>query len=179
MRHVCARCCRKSSGLQFSFPLVMPPAVAKFLGTPISLPKLLQDLLTGRLRGAVLPSLPALDLALQVNHSPDVVLLVAGASYAAAPNGDAHGRRSPLMNNLVATLDLGPRLDALGVAWRDRNFEDVYSELHARAPEAPELRELETRVRDYFAEVAEFERSPEQSDQAVSNSHSYSHTPRK
>ncbi len=100
-----------------------------------------------------MPRLPALDLTLQVNESPHVVILGAGASYAAAPQGDAQGRRLPLMNNFVETLDLGPSLDALGVTWRGRNFEEVYSELHARGPENPDLQKLEKRVRDYFADL--------------------------
>ena len=32
---------------------------------------------------------------------PHVVILGAGASYAAFPNGDMHGRKLPLMNNFV------------------------------------------------------------------------------
>lgn len=35
-----------------------------------------------------------------------VVILGAGASYAAFPGGDKHGRKLPLMNNLIETLGL-------------------------------------------------------------------------
>ncbi|MBU4399752.1 MAG: hypothetical protein KKE86_10510, partial [Planctomycetes bacterium] len=37
---------------------------------------------------------------------PHVVILGAGASLAACPNGDALGRQLPLMANLVEILDL-------------------------------------------------------------------------
>lgn len=57
------------------------------------------------------------------------------------------------MANLVETLDLGSSLDALDVGWRGRNFEEVYSELHARGPDSKGLQELENRVRGYFADL--------------------------
>ncbi|MDT8452640.1 MAG: hypothetical protein RQ936_07855, partial [Gammaproteobacteria bacterium] len=37
---------------------------------------------------------------------PHVVILGAGASYAAFPNGDARGNKLPLMNNFVETLGI-------------------------------------------------------------------------
>lgn len=35
---------------------------------------------------------------------PHVVILGAGGSYAAFPNGDRNGKKLPLMNNFVETL---------------------------------------------------------------------------
>ena len=35
------------------------------------------------------------------NSRPHLVILGAGASYAAFPNGDKNGRKLPLMNNIV------------------------------------------------------------------------------
>lgn len=37
---------------------------------------------------------------------PHVVILGAGASYAAFPNGDKNGKKLPLMNNFVETLGI-------------------------------------------------------------------------
>ena len=39
-----------------------------------------------------MPTLPALDLKTNINHSPHVVILGAGASKAAFPIGDANGK---------------------------------------------------------------------------------------
>jgi len=81
---------------------------------------------------------------------PHVVILGAGASYAACPNGDANGRRLPLMKDFIELLRLGPILDKTDLVYRCRNFEDVYSELFAR-PEYNHVREeLERAVCEYF-----------------------------
>jgi hypothetical protein len=51
-----------------------------------------------------MPSLPAHDGKFVL--SPHVVLLGAGASLAAFPNGDANGNKLPLMNDLIATVGI-------------------------------------------------------------------------
>jgi hypothetical protein len=45
---------------------------------------------------------------------PHVVILGAGASLAAFPNGDKHGRKLPLMWNIVDVVGLSPLLDNAG-----------------------------------------------------------------
>lgn len=63
-----------------------------------------------------------------VSHgAPHVVLLGAGASRAAFPNGDANGRRLPVMADFVEVVGLQALLDAAGVPWKGFKFEDVYS----------------------------------------------------
>jgi hypothetical protein len=52
------------------------------------------------------PRLPAFDPQKQINHSPHVVILGAGASRAAFPNGDAKEKRLPLLVDLPDCLDL-------------------------------------------------------------------------
>ena len=42
-----------------------------------------------------MPRLPAFDPRKQINHSPHVVILGAGASWAAFPSGDAKTKPSP------------------------------------------------------------------------------------
>lgn len=51
-----------------------------------------------------MPSMPAHDGKFIL--SPHVVLLGAGASLAAFPNGDAKGNKLPLMSDFVATVGL-------------------------------------------------------------------------
>lgn len=98
-----------------------------------------------------MPQLPRLDISRQVNHSPHVVILGAGASVAATLNGDANGRRLPVMNDLVETVGLGEILDGSGVAWEGKNFESLYSSL---GEERASLKaELENRIRDYFRTI--------------------------
>lgn len=82
-------------------------------------------------------------------RKPHVVILGAGASLAAFPKGDASGRRLPLMENIVDILDLG---DVIAAAKIDpnSNFEDIYSALHERDPQASVVLEIEKRVASYF-----------------------------
>lgn len=81
---------------------------------------------------------------------PHLVLLGAGASRAALPRGDRNGRTLPLMSDFAETLGLGEIFEQGGVAWRGRNFEDIYSAIHNDASKKQMLEEVERIVRDYF-----------------------------
>ncbi|UDL05074.1 hypothetical protein [Marinobacter sp. CA1] len=84
---------------------------------------------------------------------PYVVILGAGASFAAFPDGDRHGRKLPLMNNLVETLGIEDVVSRSGLSFTSNNFEDIYSKIH-KYPELKELREeLEEAVYEYFREM--------------------------
>lgn len=100
-----------------------------------------------------MPRLPALDIKAKVNHSPHLVILGAGASRAATPNGDAHGRRLPVMQDFVETVGLAPLLDGAGIPWRSRNFEDVYDDMYRDNPNARILSQIEMRIRTYFSDL--------------------------
>jgi hypothetical protein len=96
-----------------------------------------------------MPRLPAFNPIAKVNHSPTVVILGAGASKAAFPNGDANGKRVPVMNELVECLELGDLLRANGFTV-DEDFESLYDKLE-RSGRFPFLKaEIESRVRTYF-----------------------------
>jgi hypothetical protein len=82
---------------------------------------------------------------------PHVVILGAGASYAACPEGDAAGRPLPLMANFVEILHLEPILDKTNLPYRGRNFEDIYSELSAKGEYARVRQELEKAIDGYFS----------------------------
>lgn len=86
---------------------------------------------------------------------PHVVVLGAGASFAATPNGDRSGKRLPLMFNLIDVVGLRDilrqhKLDHL-VA---ENFEDVYSRLYADPSKAAAVAEIEAVVDTYFKSLA-------------------------
>lgn len=87
-----------------------------------------------------------------VNFSrPHLVVLGAGASVAAFGNtGDKNGRMLPLMKDFVDVLGLRGLLAENGVQYVDRNFEEIYSELHNHSDSEELLRELERRVFEYF-----------------------------
>lgn len=84
---------------------------------------------------------------------PHVVILGAGASYAAFPNGDKNGRKLPLMNNFVKTLGIEDLIARTGLSVSSNNFENIYSEIHKK-PELKDIRdELENIVYQYFHEM--------------------------
>src|SRR5216110_3282602 len=95
-------------------------------------------------------SLPLLQRDGVANESPHVVILGAGASLAACPNGDRYGRRLPVMANLVETVGLAPILKRGGIsATAAANFENLYSLIATDPARADLCAEIETRVRDY------------------------------
>ena len=85
---------------------------------------------------------------------PHVILLGAGASLDAFPEGDASGYRLPLMNNLVDVVGLGPLIKTAVPELNDhRNFEAIYSKLAVTARFGDLLREIENRIDAYFSSL--------------------------
>ena len=82
---------------------------------------------------------------------PHVVILGAGASLAACPDGDRNGDRLPLMNDLIDVLDLRPLLKAESIELDDTNFEKLYSRLHADSSKHGLCLQLEEKIRAYFS----------------------------
>lgn len=84
---------------------------------------------------------------------PHVVIIGAGASLAALPDGDKNGRVLPLMNNLVDVVGLNELLESHGVNILQDNFEKLYSHIHG-LPGSSSLRsEIERRVCSYFSSL--------------------------
>ena len=80
-----------------------------------------------------------------------LVVLGAGASRAAFPNGDRNGRVLPLMADFVDVVGLRSLLDGWGVD-PDRNFEEIFSEIFDRGDNA-RIKTLQGRVEDYFGSL--------------------------
>lgn len=81
------------------------------------------------------------------------VILGAGATIAAIPNGDKNGKKSSVMNGLIEQLHLKDILDGVELKTKSDNLEDIYSELHSR-PECKEVTiALEERLYNYFASL--------------------------
>jgi hypothetical protein len=96
-----------------------------------------------------MPRLPAFDPHTGINHSPHVVILGAGATRAAFPQGDANGKRLPLLADLPDCLDLRAAISSAGFS-DDADFESVYDEI-ATSGRCPSLKtQIESRVQSYF-----------------------------
>lgn len=94
---------------------------------------------------------PWLDIKNNINHSPHVVIIGAGASKAALPKGDAAGRLVPVMDELIACLGLAPELHRYGIDSNAMGFEQLYSEIASSNKHAKLKTDIENRIRDYFS----------------------------
>jgi hypothetical protein len=84
---------------------------------------------------------------------PHVVILGAGASRAACPDGDARGTPLPVMADLVEVFGLSPILSKYGFIFQGQNFEELYSRL-LMAPEKDVCREeIETHIRNTLSSL--------------------------
>lgn len=84
--------------------------------------------------------------------APHVVLLGAGASRAALPDGDLNGRQVPLLREVAADLDLASRFPEDLRDLAESDFEAAYSRLYDRDPDL--TAEVDQAVREYFAQLA-------------------------
>lgn len=85
---------------------------------------------------------------------PHVVLLGAGASRAALPNGDENGRRLPLMSDFADIVPVGQVLADAGISYTGRNFEELYSELCTDPIYADVRAALERVIYTYFSSLS-------------------------
>ena len=84
---------------------------------------------------------------------PHIVILGAGASYAAFPDGDKNGKKLPLMNNFIEILGLKSLIDSTGLTFPSDNFEDIYSTIYESSSHKDICLELENAVYNYFSEM--------------------------
>jgi len=83
--------------------------------------------------------------------SSHTFLLGAGASRAAFPNGDKHGRKLPLMNDFLEIVELEDILDNNDIDFSNKNIEEIYDSLFSVNPRSELLEELNNRIIDYFS----------------------------
>lgn len=84
---------------------------------------------------------------------PHVVILGAGASLAAFPDGDKYGNKLPLMSNFVDTLCLKPILEANNIKFNENNFEEIYSDLYSEVKHKTLLKTIENKIYEYFSKL--------------------------
>lgn len=85
--------------------------------------------------------------------APHVVILGAGASKAAFPNGDKNGRKLPLMDDFIETLGIEGLVSKSGLKFSSNNFENIYSAIYEISELSGLRKELEEVVYNYFSEM--------------------------
>lgn len=84
---------------------------------------------------------------------PHVVILGAGASKAAFPDGDRNGRKLPLLHEIVEIVGLGAILDKAGIGESHNDFEKLYSELVTSGQNPELVTQLNRAIYDYFVDL--------------------------
>jgi len=81
------------------------------------------------------------------------VILGAGATMAAIPNGDKNGRKSSVMDGMITKLGLDNLLKEVKLETKSKNIEDIYSELSCKLEYSEIVNELEESLYQYFDEM--------------------------
>ena len=84
-----------------------------------------------------------------LSRRPHGVILGAGASVAAIPNGDKHGRKISVMNGFIDRLGMRDILSGTNV--KSENLEEVYSELSEHFEYSEQKKQLEEAIWEYFS----------------------------
>lgn len=87
---------------------------------------------------------------------PHIVILGAGASCAAIPNGDRNGKKISTMNGFIESLGLTKLLSKIKIFTNTHNLEDIFMELDTRSEQEVDCanikNELERIIFNYMAE---------------------------
>ena len=84
---------------------------------------------------------------------PHLVILGAGASKDATPDGDANGKPLPVMSEFISTLNLTDYIGRIEGVPKTDNIEDVYSWLANQEQFAEERFVVENEIREYFSNI--------------------------
>ena len=90
----------------------------------------------------------ARDLEKAIPNLSHVVILGAGASRAAFPDGDRNGRILPLMSDLAEVVGMKTMFQEWGIDYR-QNFEVIFSDLHEKN-ELVKMEQIRNKVESYF-----------------------------
>jgi len=89
----------------------------------------------------------------QLRSKPHVVILGAGASIAAIPNGDKNGRKTSVMKGFIKKLGMEDTIKDLNLTTTSDNLEDIYSELITIKKFEDITKDLEKRIYEYFSSL--------------------------
>ena len=84
---------------------------------------------------------------------PHLVILGAGASKDAMPDGDANGKPLPVMSEFISTLNLTDYIGRIEGVPETNNIEDVYSWLANQERFVEERIVVENEIREYFSNI--------------------------
>lgn len=87
-----------------------------------------------------------------MKNRPHVVLLGAGASMAALPNGDKNGRKISAMSGFIQKLGMEGVLSSINLKTKSDNLEDIYMEMYDRDDCTQARLNLEERIYNYFVD---------------------------
>jgi len=87
-------------------------------------------------------------------NSPHVVILGAGCSKAAFPDGDKNNKALPLMNNIFSILKMEDIFNKYDLKVPTINFEEYYSSIYDKTQYNPLREELEERIYSYFKSLS-------------------------
>lgn len=77
---------------------------------------------------------------------PHVVILGAGATIAAIPNGDKFGKRCSVMQGFIDNLGLRSILREVELETKSDNLEEIFTELKSKPNCSRIVRELENKI---------------------------------
>ena len=97
--------------------------------------------------------LPYFQPHLNKNHHPHVLILGAGASLAAFPNGDKNGYKLPLMKNIASIISLEEELNYFGIERTVDDFEKTYDDLYSKHKGDENLKKIEDKIFNYFSKL--------------------------
>lgn len=89
----------------------------------------------------------------ELKDQPHLVILGAGATIAAIPNGDRNGIKCSAMDNFIETLGLSECFQGITLNTKSKNLEDIYSELYERADCLEIRQKLESEIRNYMSKL--------------------------
>lgn len=96
---------------------------------------------------------PYIDRDKKTIESSHIVILGAGASKAAFPEGDASHMKLPLMSELIEMLDLEEAIRDFGYTSPITDFEEFYSEIYENQKYRKLVEEINDRVVSYFSKL--------------------------
>lgn len=86
-------------------------------------------------------------------NRPHLVILGAGASKDAMPDGDVRGKRLPVMKEFISTMGITEYVRRIDGVPKTDDIEEVYSWLSESGRHQDELFVIENVIRDYFADI--------------------------
>lgn len=81
-----------------------------------------------------------------MKNRPHVVILGAGASCAAIPNGDKNGKKISAMSGFIEKLGLSDVISQVNIRTSSKNLEDIYMELDERSQTEPTCQEVKEKL---------------------------------